>query len=155
MTPPLGVELKEPEVNWRNFAIACRLAKQSNVTTAMFTGKGEPTLFPDQINRYLDQMETFEFPFIELQTNGILIALKEEKYDAYLKHWYEKGMTTIAISIVHYDPEKNREIYLPHKEEYINLPKLIETLHSYKFSVRLICIAANGFIDSSEKLVRL
>ncbi|MBI2047500.1 MAG: hypothetical protein HYT27_00005 [Parcubacteria group bacterium] len=155
MTPPLGVELKEPEVNWRNFAIACKLAKQSNVTTAMFTGKGEPTLFPNQISRFLDHMETFEFPFIELQTNGILIALHKEKYDAYLKHWYEKGMTTIAISIVHYDPEKNRVVYLPHKEEYINLPKLIETLHSHKFSVRLICIAANGFIDSSEKLVRL
>ena len=155
MTPPLGMKLKEPEVNWRNFAIACMLAKQSGVTTAMFTGKGEPTLFPNQINQYLERMEKFEFPFIELQTNGIMIALKKGMYDLYLKNWYNKGMTTIALSIVHYEPEKNREVYLPHQKTYIDLPRLIDTLHGYGFSVRLICIAANGFIDSSEKLLRL
>ncbi|MBI2109220.1 MAG: radical SAM protein [Parcubacteria group bacterium] len=155
MTPPLGVALKEPEVNWRNFEIACRLAKQSGVTTAMFTGKGEPTLFPGQINKYLDHMESFKFPFIELQTNGIMIASNEEKYAPYLKNWYDKGMTTIAISIVHYDPEKNREVYLPHKKTYIDLAGLIGLLHDYRFSVRLICIGANGFIDSTEKLLAL
>ena len=53
MTPPSGVELKEPKVNWRNFRKACLLAKQSGVTTAMFTGKGEPTLFPKQITKFL------------------------------------------------------------------------------------------------------
>src|SRR3989344_743643 len=152
MTPPLGVELKEPGVNWRNFDIACRLAKQSGVTTAMFTGKGEPTLFPGQITKYLERMEKYEFPLIELQTNGIVIADKSSLDFPHLRTWYEKGMTTIAISIVHYEQEKNREVYLPYKKQYIDLTRLIWILHTEHFSVRLTCIAANGFIDNTEKV---
>lgn len=155
MTPPLGVEPKEPEVNWRNFEIACRLAKQSGVTTAMFTGKGEPTLFPNQINKYLEAMARFEFPLIELQTNGILIAEKPDIYSRHLEYWWGKGMTTIAISIVHYDPEKNRQIYVPYKKSYIDLPKLVDLIHDHGLSVRLTCIACNGFIDSIETLNKL
>ena len=152
MTPPLGMEPKEPEVNWRNFEIACRLAKQSGVTTAMFTGKGEPTLFPNQINKYLEAMARFEFPLVELQTNGILIAEKPDVYSRYLENWWSKGMTTIAISIVHYDSEKNRQIYVPYRKSYIDLSKLIDLIHRRGFSVRLTCIACNGFIDSVAKL---
>ena len=45
-------------------------------------------------------------------------------------------MTTIAISIVHFEAAKNRPVYLPHKENYIDLPALIRMLHEHKFSVR-------------------
>ncbi len=154
MTPPLGLELKEPQVNWRNFEIACLLAKQSGVTTAMFTGKGEPTLFPDQISKYLDAMKKYEFPLIEIQTNGIPIA-DHGKYDAYLKYWYQSGMTTVAISVVHYDEKKNHQIYVPYRNSYINLPSLINLLHGHGFSVRLTCIGAAGFIDSRKELENL
>lgn len=156
MTPSCGLdELKEPEVNWRNFQKACLLAKQSGVTTAMFTGKGEPTLFPRQISLYLKNMQEFEFPLIEIQTNGIMLAQQPKKYDDYLDSWYALGMTTIAISIVHYDPAPNKVIYLANRTDYIDLPKLIEKLHSFGFSVRLTCIAAKDYIDSSEKLMKL
>ena len=156
MTPSCGLdELKEPEVNWRNFRKACLLAKQSGVTTAMFTGKGEPTLFPGQISRYLKELMKYEFPLIEIQTNGIMLAQQPKKYDDYLKEWYEFGMTTIAISIVHYDPAPNKVIYLANRTDYIDLPKLIDRLHRFGFSVRLTCIAAKDYIDSSDKLCRL
>jgi len=156
MTPSCGFdELKEPEVNWRNFEKACLLAKQSGATTAMFTGKGEPTLFPDQITSYLDELQRHEFPLIEMQTNGIMLSEKPQKYDANLKDWYRLGMTTIAISIVHYDPTPNKVIYLANRSEYIDLPKLIEKLHNFGFSVRLTCIAARDYIDTSVKLLKL
>jgi molybdenum cofactor biosynthesis enzyme MoaA len=155
MTPPLGVQLKEPEVNWRNFRIACRLAQECGVTTAMFTSKGEPTLFPAQITRYLQAMAEFQFPIIELQSNGVLILERAEAYAKHLRDWYDLGMTTIIVSVVHYLPEKNHPIYLPHKKEYIDLPKLIRVLHEHKFSVRLACIMASGFIDSSQGLQEL
>lgn len=156
MTPSCGLdELTEPKVNWRNFRIACSLAKQSGVTTAMFTGKGEPTLFPDQITKFLAKMQPFAFPLIELQTNGIMLAEQPEKYRGHLADWYMLGMTTIAISVVHYEPEQNRVIYLPYKKQYIELPDLIKQLHDIGFSVRLTCIAAKGFIDSVEKIQRL
>ncbi|MFX1412184.1 MAG: hypothetical protein ACFFA6_17725, partial [Promethearchaeota archaeon] len=155
MTPPLGVQLKEPEVNWRNFKIACRLAARCGTTTAMLTGKGEPTLFPGQITRYLRAIAEFPFPIVELQSNGILMAEQPDSYARHLRDWYDLGMTTIAISIAHYLPEKNRLIYLPHRTEYIDLPELIRMLHEHGFSVRLACVLANGFIDSRQSLQEL
>jgi len=155
MTPPLGVELREPEVDWRNFRIACRLAERCGVTTAMFTGKGEPTIFPEQITKFLRIMAEFRFPIIELQTNGTLLIDRPEKYAGPLHDWYELGMTTVAVSIVHFEVEKNRPIYLPHREAYIDLPALIRMLHEHKFSVRLACVMAHGWIDDRRDLQAL
>jgi len=155
MTPLQGVPLEEPEVNWRNFRLAARLAKQSDVTTVMITGKGEPTLFPQQISQYLDALKPYEFPLIELQTNGILLQEKPEVYDQFLREWYEKDLGIISVSIVHYAPERNREVYTPHKEGYVDLPGLISKLHEMRYSVRLSCIMMSGFIDSAEELERL
>jgi molybdenum cofactor biosynthesis enzyme MoaA len=156
MTPPNGMELKEPGVNWRNFGLACQLAARCGVTTAMITGKGEPTLFPSQIDKYMDRLaEAGSFPLIEMQSNGIPIAERPEVYDPHLKHWYERGMTTIAVSIVHYAPEKNREIYLPYREHYIDLPGLVDRLHGHGLAVRLACIMARGYVDGRAELERL
>jgi molybdenum cofactor biosynthesis enzyme MoaA len=155
MTPPLGVAVKEPEVNWRNFRIACRLAERCGVTTAMFTGKGEPTIFPEQITKFLRIMADFHFPIIELQSNGILLVDRPERYEWALNDWYELGMTTVAVSIVHFEADRNRPIYLPHKETYIDLPALIRLLHDRHFSVRLACVMAHGWIDSREQLKAL
>lgn len=152
MTPPNGVKINGPKVKWRNFNIACRLARQCGVTTAMITGKGEPTVFPNQITKYLKALQKFDFPLVELQSNGILIS---KKHSRYLSGWYKLGMTMIAISIVHYEAEKNRRIYVPHEKTYIDLPRLIQTIHEQGLSVRLSCIMANGFIDNRKKLQNL
>ena len=155
MTPAAGVEMKEPEVNWRNFRKACLHAKSENVNTVMITSKGEPTLFPNQITTFLKELDEFQFPVIELQTNGINLETKRERYDSILDNWYEKGLTTIAVSIVHYEPEKNREIYVPHMKSYMDLPSLIAHLHEKKFSVRLTGVLLDGYIDSASKLEKL
>jgi molybdenum cofactor biosynthesis enzyme MoaA len=155
MTPPLGVRLQEPEVNWRNFRIACRLAMRCDVTTIMLTGKGEPSLFPEQITKYLQVLSEFQFPIAELQSNGIALVDQPDLYAGHLRTWYDLGLTTIAISIAHYAPEKNRQVYLPHRKHYIDLPVLIRLIHDQGLSVRLACILANGFIDSRQALQEL
>lgn len=215
MTPQNNIGTKEPEVNWRNFRKACLLAKQAGTTTVLITSKGEPTLFPDQITTFLEKLGEFDFPIIEMQTNGILIA-DGKIDDETLKRWYDLGLTTVAISIVHYDPKKNHEIYLPYRKPktaapaaasvdptvgtadgttpaagqaaapaapavllpvigsqpspgadltalaaqgpehgYIDLPALVARLHGHGFSVRLTCIAANGFVDSADEVRKL
>ncbi len=121
----------------------------------MITGKGEPTLFPDQVTRYLEELERFDFPLVEIQSNGIPTADRKPVTKEHLRTWYEKGLNTIAISIVHYKPEKNREVYLPYRQSYIDLPELIRYLHSERFSVRLACVMADGFIDSAEEVQNL
>lgn len=200
MTPSNNMTNKLPAVNWRNFKKACLLAKSGGASTVLITSKGEPTLFPEQVTQYLENLQPFEFPIIEMQTNGIAVVegrVTEEQ----LSKWYALGLTTVAISIVHYDPAKNHAIYLPDRklkpaqlppadpggkeggptlalpvlpdvslgarltarasqgeqEGYIDLPKLFKLLQnpSRRFSIRLTCIAADGYIDSADELKNL
>ena len=61
MTPEQGVSKRLPKPNWRNFDIGCKFAKDSGVSTVLFTGKGEATLFPDQITEFLDHLQPYNF----------------------------------------------------------------------------------------------
>lgn len=154
MTPSNGMSLKQPEVNWRNFEKACTFADKSGVTTVLITGKGEPTLFPEQITEYLSRLEKHDFPFVELQTNGIILEQQREKYKKHLKEWYKKGLTTIAISAVDYNSDKNKEIFTQDKP-YMDLGKLVDFLHEMKFSVRLSLVLLDGYMDNRSKLEKL
>ncbi len=54
MTPSLKLPvLKAENIDKRNLEIACEMARMSRVTTVLFTGKGEPTLYPELITAYL------------------------------------------------------------------------------------------------------
>jgi molybdenum cofactor biosynthesis enzyme MoaA len=154
MTPANGVTTKEPDVDWRNFRKACQLARDGGCSTAMITSKGEPTIFPDQITSFLRVLQEHKFPIVEMQTNGLLIAEGKKVTDEHLKTWYDLGLTTVAISVVHYDREKNKAIYTP-KRDYMDLPALIAKLHSFGFSVRLTTILAKGYIDTPEELDKM
>ncbi|MBU2637618.1 MAG: hypothetical protein KJ955_01465 [Nanoarchaeota archaeon] len=155
MTPKNGICLKARKINLRNLKKACTLAKMSGAATIKITGKGEPTLYPWQITEYLKAIKEFNFPLIELQTNGILLAQQWKKYLPYLNQWYNLGLNTIIISIVHYDAEKNRQLFLPHEKQYTDLPELIAQLHNLGFSIRLSCILVNGFICGKKEAGRL
>ncbi|MBU6452648.1 MAG: radical SAM protein [Cyanobacteria bacterium REEB67] len=155
MTPANGIGTKEPVINWRNFRKAAQYARDGHCSTAMITSKGEPTIFPEQVSKFLDELEPFNFPIIEMQTNGLLIAEGKKVTDEHLQHWYDKGLTTVAISVVHYDAEKNRQIYVPHKKEYIDLAALVAKLHKFGFSVRLAVVLVKGYLDSIEEIQKM
>lgn len=148
------LSLEEPKVNWRNFGKACRLAQVNNVSTVLFTGKGEPTLFPEQITKFLEHMKNFSFPLIELQTNALAFGRDFKKYEKHLKTWYNLGLSTIAISMVHYKKEINKEIFTPNSR-YIDLEDVIKKLHNFGYSIRLSCIMFKGGIDSIEEAKKL
>jgi len=155
MTPSQGIEARLPDINWRNFDKGCRLAKDFGVSTVLITGKGEPALFPEQITEYMKRLVPYDFPLIELQTNGISIYQKRAEFEKHLQDWYDYGMTTVAVSIAHYENEKNKEIFQPHGD-YMDLSALVDLLHNKRFSVRLSCVMVKGFIEDSggiEKLV--
>lgn len=141
-----------PKINHRNLLKGCELAKTSGVQTVMLTSRGEPTLFPDQITEYLETLEPYKFPFIELQTNGIPMARKFEKYKPYLEKWYELGLSTILISTVSNRPEINGEVYTPRTKQYIDLPELISNLHEIGFSVRLTVICTKAWMSTPEQI---
>ena len=124
------------DINVHNLRKAKLCALRSNVQTILLTGKGEPTLFPEQISQYVDFFRN-DFPFIELQTNGIWLATDEA--DEYLKHWYNLGLNTICLSVVDFADCINREIYQP-DGDYMNHSDLVKKLHTFGFTVRLSCM---------------
>ncbi|OGO86842.1 MAG: hypothetical protein A2Y24_00010 [Clostridiales bacterium GWE2_32_10] len=152
---PTKENLVAKEINWRNLRIAANLANRSNVDTVMITSRGEPTLFPDQISDYLRNLKEFNFPFIELQTNGIPIAQRKEYYEKYLKEWYKNGLTTITISVVSHRAEVNKKVYMPKHDSYIDLPELIRYLHSFGFSLRITCVCCKDMMDTPGEILNL
>ncbi len=142
------------DINVRNFRKAARLAQLAGTTTVLFTGKGEPTLYPLEIFKYLNHLRSFDFPFIELQTNAMRIGyLAEGRKGAidrtWLTKWYDAGLNTIAISVVGIDQEHNSQIY---KQDYPNLVRTIDLLHTVGYSIRLCVMMQKGMVDSPEKL---
>lgn len=131
MTPKHNIDTTK-KICWRNFHKACRLAQIHNVSTVLFTGKGEPTLYPLEITDYLHEMGQYNFPMIELQTNGIRL---ENMDDRIWQSWYLKGLTTIAMSMI-----PGRIIS--------KVRKICDRIHSFGFSVRL------NFIMSKNRISR-
>jgi molybdenum cofactor biosynthesis enzyme MoaA len=148
----LGYKL-EP-VNWAHFHKAARLAQLSQVSTVLMTGKGEPLLYPNEITAFLENLQSYNFPFIELQTNGLLLVEKKALFERYLQMWQKLGLSLVSISIVHYDSLKNQAIYTPDRE-YINLEKLVNKLHRTGFSVRFSCTLVKDLIDSPEQVLKI
>lgn len=139
------------KVNWRNFHVACRLAQKAETTTVLLTGKGEPTLYPEHITDTLVALQKYDFPLIEMQTNGMAMASGRVN-DFTLRAWYDLGLTTIALSVVHWDSEFNRRIYDPKNHTYYNLDALISKLHDIGFSVRLCVMMLKGYVDSPSQV---
>lgn len=146
-------------MNWdksrHSFHASCRFAKASGVTTVLFTGKGEPTVYKDEIYSYLGALAKYEFPFIEVQTNGIAIANgysgNYDNDEGYvnaldLQNWRDSGLTHVALSIAHWDNERNHEIY--GSKRVIDLENLIGNLAQDGFSVRVCCLLMKGYVDS-------
>jgi hypothetical protein len=166
MTVENGVGLKAQPIDYRNWEQALLLAEKSGVTTILLTGKGEPTLFPNQISEVLMRLRgpknTLRFPIIELQTNGIPIADGKLECNSsfgvagdYLQEWYDLGLRTIAISNCGYNPSVNKAIYTPNRPDYIHLPGLIEKLHGRGFNVRLATVMIRNGIDHSVAAARM
>lgn len=170
-TPTCGVQLATPSnINWRNFHKCCNCAVKSGAMTVLLTGKGEPTLWPDLITKYLISLEEWQFPFIELQTNGIL--LQHDTYTSHLEEWYKKGLSTICLSIVSTNDFENAVVYQPSAltvggyneahafkllrgEGYRELVPLIDKLHNIGFTVRLTCMLMKRFLHNSNDILSL
>jgi MoaA/NifB/PqqE/SkfB family radical SAM enzyme len=152
------IDTKPEEINKRNLRKALRLAEIGNVTTVIITGKGEPMLFPEHIDTYMTQVDNFNFPFIELQTNAGIFELDEwkgESIDSYLSKWAARGLTTILISNVGYDQELNHQVYFPHKKSWIDIEKVINKIHKFGINVRLTTVGIANGIDSPDKIKKL
>lgn len=131
---------------------AIMLAENSGVDTVMLTSRGETLLYPEDITYYMGMLRGKRFPFIELQTNGLILAKKWEEYEEKLHSWFAQGLSTITISNVSYSPKINSTVYTNNDKKYMDLPGLIEKLHKIGFTVRLTCVMCNDWMDTSKKV---
>lgn len=154
---PFCVSCTKPEkthisscLNLRNFLIALKYADICGVDTMVFTGRGEPLLYPEHISAYLKIFaeSKSKIPFVELQTNGILIPTPY--IHDYLKKWFSLGLTHVALSVISEKDELNKKNYGVNT----NLANTIKILHDIGLSVRLVAIMCKGdfYIDSDEKI---
>ncbi|MCA8939456.1 MAG: radical SAM protein [Planctomycetes bacterium] len=155
-----------PLLNQAHLRKAIALAKMGGCTTALITGKGEPTLYPSHIHDLLEADLASAFPFIELQTNGMILykALygKHPKLTKlHLLRWLEGGLNTIAISSAGYiDSELHTakhealvELNAKHYgrgKGYLPMTMLVDGLHHLGFTVRLCVMAQKGGIDTIQ-----
>ncbi len=144
MTGPIPVP---PHINWQRFTTACRIVGQARdgLVTVLLTGKGEPMLDPEQITDYLRRLDMFNFPLIELQTNGTLI----ERYKIALKGWRQRGLGLVCISVTSDCPTRSNEL-MGIKREY-NYWDAVEVLKDIGFSVRLNCTMVRYGVDSNDR----
>lgn len=149
-TESVNIKVSTHDINWRNLSVGFRLAKQSNVSTILLTGAGEPTMHPELITQYVDRAREYDFPFIELQTNGVLLKGMVD----WLTDWYKKGMTLVCLFVTHWYNDANARLMPPKAGDSANLNiwKTVELLHNIGFSVRLNCTMMKGGIDNHEDL---
>ncbi|MBN1923709.1 MAG: radical SAM protein [Nanoarchaeota archaeon] len=150
ITKMVAKHVKKPSMNWKRFSTACNYANRSGAATVILGGIGEPTLYPECVTETLEALMPYDFPIIEMETNGSLIS--QDKYNKQLREWSDKGMTTIQISILNYDSETNiKTMKLP----YYNIGRLVSKLHDYEYSVRLSCVLFKQGIESPQQLEEL
>ncbi len=139
------------KINEPLFAKASRLAQIGGTTTALITGKGEPTLYPDEVTRYLQLLSPWQFPLVELQTNALRIGhlaagrAPEVLTRDTLQLWHSYGLNTVAVSTVGVRAEHNKRVYA---DDYPELAATISFLHEIGFSVRLSVMLHKGYVDS-------
>ena len=150
---------QQRQLNARNFRKAALLAERAGTTTVLITGKGEPTLYPNEITEYLTRLGDTSFPLLELQTNALDIgrlardgSCPSKLTVEHLKNWYDLGLTTFAISTVDIDSAANAKVY---HEDYPPLETTIAFLHELGFSIRLCVMMVRHGIDCPKRLNEL
>jgi len=138
------------DVNWRRFDVACRLAQQCGVTTTLLTGKGEPTLWPDLILDYLQRLDRYRMPVVELQTNGTL--LEAGQHD--VRKWASIGLSLVCLSITHYDARSSNQL-MQIRDERFDYWEIVKLLHNLGLSVRLNCTMLRNGIWQFDQIERL
>jgi pyruvate-formate lyase-activating enzyme len=154
MTPDYGIGMEPVDVNWARFDDATRIAMSYGVKNALITGKGEPALFPGQVSQYLVRLYDKQLAVRELQTSGIPLN-RGGLYDQFLDVWRDLGLDTIALSMYHYDMEKNSEPFRTKGGEKVDIARLVDKLHGKGFNTRLSCVMLKNYIDSPEEVSKL
>ncbi len=145
-------EISTAWVNEQKLNKAIMAATIGGATTALITGKGEPTLNPAMVTQYVRRADE-NFPFVELQTNGLVFMDEDYETEMTLGSWQADGLTTLAISVVGYDDDTNRAFYRP--DGPYDLLRLVKIAHDTGLMVRITCTMFRNGIDTLGQILKL
>lgn len=152
MTNGNGIDYKEIPINIDALKQSIQIALNHNAKNVLITGKGEPTLYPAQISKYLIEMKDKPFDKREIQTEGSYVS-QDGLINDLLETWKYLGLNSIAISIFHYNSAKNQAMF-KNKNGYV-ISSLLSKLSRMKFNVRLSCVLTNNNVDNVEEVKNL
>ncbi len=139
---------KLPKIDEKKFMTACKVVQQARdgLVSVILTGKGEPLLYPKMITHYLNLIH-YQFPIIELQTNGIRIREMQDT----LRFWQDSGLNKVCISIASNCPTRSNTL-MGIKALRYNYWDAVTLLKQMGFVVRLNCTMLKEGICSPANL---
>lgn len=148
---------KIPTINKRRLHTACRIVKQAGdgLISVLLTGKGEPLVFPEQVTEYLGEMASYQFPLIDLQTNGVLVNQVIDS--GAMEDWATLGLSLACISIVHWEPYTSQNL-MGINDGNFDFWQSVDRLHEAGMAVRLNCTLTRsgcGTLDDVAQLINM
>jgi pyruvate-formate lyase-activating enzyme len=146
------------DVEWDNFKIAADIAVSAGAKTVLITGKGEATLYPEQINDYLKFLAEDRYkgmPMKELQTNGLVFHNQNFQKEGWLQKWYDNNLRVMSLSLVDVDNQVNEGFYCRKGEKYPPLEKAAELLQDIGYTIRLSITMMKGKVDGPDDIERV
>lgn len=141
-------------INERRFHTACRIVEQARdgLVSVLLTGKGEPLLFPMGITQYLQWLQEYRFPLVDLQTNGIL--LKACAAQGYLNKWAASGLTLVCLSIAHWNAEYSNNL-MGIREKGYDFYEEVKRVQNVGLAARLNCTMTRSGCGTTDAALRL
>ena len=148
MTPTAGMAARLVPFDQNYLREVAVFAAGRGVSQVLLTGKGEPTLWPSEIDACLATLAPYGFAHTDLQTNGLLVADGSIGSGA-LSGWRDLGLGLASISVAHHDPARNREVYTPYRGRYPELAEIVGPVHAAGLAARLSLVMVAGYIDDA------
>lgn len=140
------------EFNIDAYKKALAVAKSAAVNTVLITGKGEPLIWPDIVEKSIFYATSANIPIVEIQTNGVLIPKLAEKF----RVWSNLGLTTVCLSRVSMDDYVNSHVYSPRSPDTLwSIKDLTNLLHDMNLSVRVSLVLTREHYPANKMKSRL
>ncbi|MFH1047136.1 MAG: hypothetical protein V1738_02435 [Patescibacteria group bacterium] len=153
---------RERHINFINLEEACVMCGTARPPTLLLTGKGEPTLYPNEITQYLEWFKDRSFAPKELQTNGLALGrLARDGTSGVkgldqvtLRYWRSLRLGVIALSVVSINDKANATVY---HRDYPPLAETLRYLRSFGFTIRLCVMMMDGwgFVSNAKQLKKV
>ncbi|WP_339727400.1 radical SAM protein [uncultured Gimesia sp.] len=147
-----SVEQDKGTLSLEHIATLMQAAKLRGAQRAVITGGGEPTLYPrPKLLELIRLAANYFSQKVVLITNGfILTEMSAAERFAFLEELQTAGLTTLAISHHHHDPDVNRRIMSLNIDVTRIAKSLAQNLDRFPtLSMRLICVLQKGGVEDA------